>query len=238
MKRKPNSIQQTAGFTLVELLVVILIVATLAAVAFTMATKMKKRGDAAKSVLNMKQISSAMGLYMADSSGNLPTPRMEIKNPNGGTTHVHWHQSLLAQIYPDVEPSLFNDRKWWDLNKPFLRNPLMTDSTKPLAFQPWFPGYSYNMGINYNLTGSSDWNANGGGTQTKGINISKINEPARTPLVGTRGDWHYSGDDLVQAEVKNFLVDGKLPILFVDGHVETMTQREYTARKLKDMPKK
>lgn len=238
MKRKPNSIQQFPGFTLVELLVVILIVAVLAAVGFTIATKMKKRGDAAKSVMNMKQISSAMGIYQAESSGYLPSARMEIKNPNGGTTHVHWHQSLLAQIYPDIEASNFNDRKWWELNKPFLRNPLMTDSTKPLAFAPWFPGYSYNMQINYNLTGSFDWNADGGGPQTKGISVSKINEPARTPLVGTRADWHYSGDDLAKAEVKHFLVDGKLPILFVDGHVETMTQREYVARKLKDMPRK
>ena len=40
MKKKPI-LQKTAGFTLVELLVVIVIVATLAAISFSVATRMK-----------------------------------------------------------------------------------------------------------------------------------------------------------------------------------------------------
>lgn len=232
MKRKTD--RKSSGFTLVELLVVILLIAALAAVGLTMATKMKRKGDAAKSVMNMRQIGSAMGLYLADNSGNLPSARAVIKNPDGSTSDVHWHQLLLAQVYPDVDSLKFADRTWWDQNKPFLRNPLMTDK----AFAPWYPGYAYNMQINYNITGSVDWNAESGGPQTKGIHVSKINEPARTPMVGTRADWHFAGDDLASPEVAPFLVDGKLPILFVDGHVETMTQKEYVTRKLKDMPRK
>ncbi len=238
MKRKPNlPLRQSAGFTLVELLVVVVIIAALAALAFTVGPKMMKRGQAAKSVQNMRQIGSMMGVYMVDSSNRLPAAKQVIKNPGGGTSDVHWHQLLLAQMYPDVDTGKFNDRTWWESNKPILRNPLMTASTKPLAFAPWFPGYAYNMGINYKVTGSYDWGAAEGAPQTVGIPVSKIPEPARTPLIGTRSNWHYSGKELTNTEVKPFLVDGKLPVLFVDGHVETMTQNEYLTRKLEDMPK-
>lgn len=227
MKRKPNSIRLSAGFTLVELLVVIVIIGALAALAMTMTGKMKIRGDAAKSVMNMRQIGSTMGIYMADNLNNLPTPRNEIKNSDGSTSHVHWHQAMMALTYPDVDASKFSDEKWWTTNKPFVWNPLMTPNSKPNPFRPWFPGYAINMQINYNLTGSFDWNADGGGPQTKRISLSMIPDPAKTPLVAPRYDWHYTANDMLDKAIVPFLVDGKLPILFVDGHVENMTPNEY-----------
>lgn len=238
MKRRPTRpFHLSAGFTLVELLVVVVIIAALAALGFTVGPKMLKRGQAAKSIQNMRQIGSMMGVYMVDSSNRLPVAKQVIKNPSGGTSDVHWHQLLLAQMYPEVDTAKFNDRKWWESNKPIFRNPLITATTKPLAFAPWFPGYAYNMGINYNVTGSWDWSAAENAPQSMGISLSKIPEPARTPLIGTRANWHYSGKELTTPEVKSFLVDGKLPILFVDGHVESMTQNEYLTRRLEDMPK-
>jgi prepilin-type processing-associated H-X9-DG protein len=38
--------------------------------------------------------------------------------------------------------------------------------------------------------------------------------------------------------MKDFLIDGKVPILFVDGHVETISPKDYMARKLDDLPRK
>jgi prepilin-type N-terminal cleavage/methylation domain-containing protein/prepilin-type processing-associated H-X9-DG protein len=230
MKIKPNHFRPAHGFTLVELLVTITIIAVLAALAFTMGPKMMKKGEGAKSIANMRQIGSTMGLYLADNLGNLPTGRIDIQSPNGSwASGYHWHQALLAQIYPDTEISKFEDAKWWEVNKPFLKNPLMTAKTKPKAFTPYYPGYAINMQISYNLfPGKYDWTPGASGPQTQKINISMIPEPGRTPLVTSRSDWHYTAADLLKPEeTKPFLIEGKLPVLYVDGHVESMTPNEY-----------
>jgi prepilin-type N-terminal cleavage/methylation domain-containing protein/prepilin-type processing-associated H-X9-DG protein len=245
MITKPRNNPNMTGFTLVELLVVIVVVAVLAAVAMTMTTKMKKRGEAAKSVMNMRQIGSAVGVHLADNSNNLPAAREDLQDSDGNWSEgLHWHQTLLLLTYPDMALSDMRNEKWWNDHKPFVKNPLANATSKPQPFRPWWPGYAYNMQIVSNLgLGGGTWAPGGGGPQTKKVNIAMIPEPERTPLISPRGDWHYSANDLLEEGIKGFFVDGKLPILFIDGHVETMTPQEYVlprprGRDLGSMPKR
>lgn len=241
MKRKPNPISRSgAGFTLVELLVVIVIIAALAAVAFSVGPRMMKRGDAVKSVQNMRQMGSTLGVYAADNSLCFPPPEAGIPDPNGGPTAKGdiWHVALLKMMYPDVQdPSKFAwDSKLWDQTKPIFRNPLLTATSKP-RFTPWTPGYGINEGINVLLFGwGEDYLS---GSKTKLIPIGLIPEPSRTPIVAPAASHRFYANTYAKVDaMKPFLVDGKFPVLFVDGHVESMPPAEYISRKLSDMPRK
>ena len=245
MKRKPNVLRLSAGFTLVELLVVIAIIGTLAAMAFTMGPKMLKRGGAAKSAQNMRQIGSLMLGYMGDHAGTLPPPRPDVINPDGSAVRgdVHWHQALLVMAYPDV-PVEKMDLTWYERTKPFMRNPLCTKNSKPWAYANWNPGYAINLQIaeNLKLNKSNSWDPGQNGPPNTGVPLLAIPDPSRTPMVIPWGNWLYSAGDLQSKDMLGFLTEGKLPVLFVDGHLETMTPNDYTlprprGRDLGNVPK-
>lgn len=243
MKRKPHSTFPTTGFTLVELLVVIAIIGTLAALAFAMGPKMMKRGAAAKSTQNIRQIGTLIMGYTGDSAGKLPPMRGEVQDASGKWVETHWHQALLLQAYPDV-PLASMDDKWYESVKPFMRNPLCTKTSKPSAFANWNPGYAMNRQIasNLKLNVSESWTPGENGPQTTQVPLFAIPDPSLTPIVAPRGDWHYVASDLQSPDLKGFLVEGKMPVLFIDGHVETMTPNDYAlprpkGRDLGNVPK-
>ena len=220
---------------------VIVIIASLAALALTVGPKMRKRADAAKSVENMRQIGALLGTYAADNSFKLPPARADVPDGNGSYTQLHWFEAMMYTLYPDLKEEQLHDDKWWESSKPLLRNPLCNAKTKPWAWTWWNPGYAINRQIVDNLgLSSGDWSPGRNGPQSISIPLSMIPEPARTPIVAPRGDWHftYSSSEIKEAGLKGFLVDGKVPILFVDGHVETMPLNEYTRRKLTNVPAK
>jgi len=227
--KKRTSLQKIPGFTLVELLVVIVIIATLAAITFSVANKMKKKGEAAKSVQNMRQIGAMMGVYSADNSLKIPALKA-ASTPAGTADEVLWHEALLFLAYPDVNRAKIKwDIPWWEANKPFMWNPVMTATSKPKKFSPWFNGYAYNYQITARLGG---WN------DSISPNLASFSDPSRTPFVVPFWNTRYSPADVSGNDMKSFLTDNKMSVLFVDGHVETMTTREYFSRKLDDMPKR
>jgi general secretion pathway protein G len=248
MKKNPSSSpRSSAAFTLVELLVVIVIIGALAALAFTMGPKMLKRGDGAKSLQNMRQIGALLGTYASDNSFTLPPPRGATKNENGSYDETHWFQALLLMAYPDMSVPQMN-LKWYQDNKIFMHNPLFTiDYGKnypgdPNHWENWNPGYGINMAIKENLgkANTGAWTPGGvpPGPEVQGVNLTEVSEPARTPIVAPNNNWMfwYRDDDLKKKYLTGFLIEGKMPILFVDGHVETMPLSEYKNRQLTKMP--
>lgn len=69
-----KSLRPCEGFTLVELLVTIAIIAILAGLALTAIGSMRSHSDRSKAIANMRSIGSAIGLYAAEKDTLLPGP--------------------------------------------------------------------------------------------------------------------------------------------------------------------
>ena len=66
-------------------------------------------------------------------------------------------------------------------------------------------------------------------------------DPNRTPIVAPADNYFYRYDEAQISEletgtVSRWLVDGNLPILFLDGHVEPVKPAQYIERRLHEMP--
>jgi len=230
------------GFTLVELLVVILIIIVVAAFTFTAVTKMLAKGKATKEMSNLRQMGPLFTIYATDNNMSLPPCKIEVEQPDGTTASRQWHEALLAELYPDADPADFKTKDWWNRNEPFIRNPLFKETAKPRGWSPLNPGYGLNEMIAENLaiaaTGVAPPHEE---LLTVSTPLAVIAEPSRIPLVAPCDNYFYRYDDaelggFKSGTLQDFLSEGKVPVLFVDGHVEAITPKEYSTRRLDEMP--
>lgn len=90
-----------AAFTLVELLVVITIIAVLAALLFSLASRMRNKASSAISVSNLRQIGVAIVTYASDNNSTLPGPTLSDNFPRYQNNAV---SGQLAWLLKDVLP--------------------------------------------------------------------------------------------------------------------------------------
>lgn len=114
MKSPGNSKMFSAAFTIVELLVVIVIIAALSALLFTLASHMRLKASSAISTTNLRQIGTSIAGYAADNNGSLPGPVLTDQFPryqnNAISGQLGWllKEFLLAEPQPDSpQPRMF-----------------------------------------------------------------------------------------------------------------------------------
>ncbi len=83
------------GFTLIEMLVVLAIVALLAAVLFPVFSHVREKGRQATCVSNLHQLGLALSAYTIDYDEQFPTSKIAVVN----TTNIAW----AGQVYPHVQ---------------------------------------------------------------------------------------------------------------------------------------
>ncbi len=141
------------GFTLVELLVSITIIAVLAALGFMGSASFMKRAGAVKDVANMKNIWSGITLYAADHNDTLPgglfsgqKPEYTVNAANGRLAYfiAPYLGYTEAKEGDTIEPMVSSWQKnsiqkgtntyWMRIDVPTAADPTKT-------FRPW--GYAY-----------------------------------------------------------------------------------------------
>ena len=230
------------GFTLTELLVVIVIIAALSSLVFMMGSRALKKADGVRSISNMRQIGTMLGAYASDNSNRLPAPRADIPLPNGSFQQLHWFETLVQLTDSSLEPKDWQSIEWWRNTEPILRNPIIDGTPGPAKDNWWNPGYAFNRQMIVNIAPegmSRSWAPGENGPQSYAIPLAKIRDPSRTPIIAPRKQWHFTfkPSELKDPNLEPFKIDGKLNVLFVDGHVEAIRPDEYTQRKLHEMPR-
>ncbi len=106
------------GFTLIEVIVVLAIIAILMSMVYPMYTSMSERAKATKDLSNLRQIGMAAQLYMNDNDGMLFSPA----------------SSWMAQLRPGANSKYFS--AWRALQSPFDRRPSSEkgDAATPISY--------------------------------------------------------------------------------------------------------
>lgn len=227
---------------MVELLVVIVIIASLAALAFTVGPRVMAKAKANQCMQNMRQIGPLLNTYAADHSMKLPPAKGPVELADGTTTDLQWNEICLTMLYPDTAQADFKTKTWWETTKCFMRNPLLNEIAKPRGWTPLNPGYGFNEMIAENLAlAPNDGSVTAKDPLTISVPLASIADPGLTPLIAPSDNWHYRYDPAEVAGIptstlKDLLVEGKVPVLFVDGHVEVMSPEDYVRRELYLVP--
>ena len=200
-----------AGFTLVELLVVVAVIGILAALVTTPINRILESSMRSKSQSNLKQLHSYVMCYVADNNGDLP--------PSWNQTQ-HWLTEFQNAGYLPKLPS-GNTKGLW-LKADVLVCPAMRKRDGKANV---LSDTSYAMNSNIGRPAATVPNPN--------INLWKITqatEPSKTYLLldGVyKGElWssvHYHGNTTIRPPYKNnpALNDGEFDILYLDGHVQS-----------------
>ncbi|MEO5715856.1 MAG: prepilin-type N-terminal cleavage/methylation domain-containing protein [Luteolibacter sp.] len=103
--RIPNC-RLRSGFTLVELLIVIIIIATLAALGFSVIKRVRERANNVVALANMRQIGTGIGMYMSDND-HLPRFSGTGVSPilSTDSKYERSHANVLQSYLGLAEPS-------------------------------------------------------------------------------------------------------------------------------------
>ncbi len=220
MKCNPST---RRGFTLVEVLVVITIIIVLAAVSFSVASRVRKSANQSVTIANMRQVGVALITFTAD-NGRFP----------GVNTDPVWDRAIIphlgyAETLPGTKTSVIKESEAPALAavakvfaSPSDKKGKLSDSyRRSLAIVPW----TTNLKVGNTIRGWKDL------PPGEGVRYSMLNFPEKSAMVvqwfsddksvanqlGNGGHQHHDrGGPVAELDSKTQL------IIFADGHIEAV----------------
>ncbi|HWL51950.1 MAG TPA: prepilin-type N-terminal cleavage/methylation domain-containing protein [Chthoniobacteraceae bacterium] len=206
------------GFSLVEVLAVVILIAVLAILAMGAIGSLKRKLETGVCTANLRQVGVALFAYVADNNGQIMAPYSEdVKSPRA------WPRRLITAGYianPDILfcPSFFPRN-----NKEAKRKPAEKDATDTYGLRAWVP-----PGVTWKLANHRMHHP-----------FKTIQNPADFFIVAdslwTADGWHSQGYSLApdpKNEANNKFIHlrhaGKANALFADGHVESKEATYFT----------
>ncbi len=198
-----------SGFTLVELLAVIAIVATLSAILIPVVGHVRESAQASECAGNLRQLGSAFLLYTSDHTGALPTEHSTDEEKDAG--NEWYYPNKLASYAP---PERWAIERHGNMRGGVWQCPSLDDDELS-----WGAGYGTNRSHVVLPMGDP-------------VYLSQVTRPAEIVLIGDV--WSRSRQaswiSMVCPECSNWgrsteanpLHGGKANMCFVDGHVEAI----------------
>ena len=210
-----------AGFTLVEVLVVLAVVAVLAAILMSVVKSSRRSADRVRGATIMRNIGQAIQLYTAEHNGTLPGPLTPSVLPRRGASDPGKGQELAGRIigYLGAADAYANPN---DIVKGFANPSVLAKSADPML--PHYYLFFNLRDAQGRWSGPSPWGYPGHGQYPQPMRAVAIERPAQQ-IVMKDADVRLQNSDRPSGwppprGLQEPIYDKARNVLFFDGHVE------------------
>ena len=199
-----------AGFTLIEVLVVVAIIAVLASIIFPVFSSARAKARSTRCVANLKQIGLAVDMYATDYDELYPLGKdpADEAYPEMWSEYPYWQVWIpyMPRLHDALDPYVRNKELWHcpsDRGFTELEDYNVPLDATPSSFAKFGTSYHYRTEVAFSMT-----------------TVGNMSDPAKINLMfDAHGSWHGRSNKLSRK---------RWNVLYADGHAKTANLQQWT----------